>query len=206
MNEEPSFTRESHAFQLIKSDQKKALSLFLPSASYHTDQPIFYYIAQLLTSQKGPVLKANNSNIPLEAITEVFEQQRKYFDPSSFFLVAKSSGTIQAGYLINQLPALKNASVVWITPFINDSTLFQQMLNYRGKSLVILSKEDWSYHESKVAKLQAKENYTVVIMENANHDLESPEKLNIHESLANLELVLQAVAAFADIQLPEFKN
>ena len=206
MNEESNFPMDGHAFQLVKSDQNQALSLFLPGASYHTDQPVFYYISRLLTAKKGPVLKANNINIPLEAISEVFEQQRKYFDHREFFLVAKSSGTIQAGYLINQLPALKKASVIWITPLLNDNTLFQQMQNYKGQSLVIVGDDDWSYQHHKLEQLKALPNYKIVHLEGANHDLESGKKLNLFESLDFLKVIIQSVANFAGIELQEKKE
>lgn len=186
----------SYEFQLLKSRPSRTLTAVLPGAGYHTDLPVLYYISQWLAINQGHVLQARESSIPLDSVRDAFTEQVMYGHYEDYLIVSKSVGTQKTADWIHKDAILNNSRIIWLTPLLKNESLFQQMLNFKQQSLIIIGDRDGHYEPEKLRQLGALSNYHIHIAPNATHSLEYIDKGNVNASLTIMSSIIDSVKDF----------
>jgi hypothetical protein len=196
-----------HIFQRSAEDTDH-LGLVLPGSGYTIDMPALYYARQCLAKAGADVLSIRYSFTPsgdnakdaqkigsilahVEALFDVGIKQREY---KKFTIVAKSLGTVAAGYLVMKKKDLKGASVVWLTPLLQYPGLMDQIKDWHGRSQFVMGTAD-SYYDAALLK-QAKDltKGTMIVLDDVDHGLEMPNDVDM--SIKVLQKVVKSMQGF----------
>lgn len=188
--------QEKYPFQLIETEQKGSLGLAISGAGYHTDLPVFYYLSQLVAIHAGPVLQAVTSKVKKEIIEEVFTKYNLQYKPLNHIILAKSAGTRKASYLLKNIDWFSTTSIIWLTPLIGNTDLFDHLMAINNPSLIVIGTRDRHYDEEKLTQLGNRENIYLHIIEGATHSLEYMDKGNVEKSIEILNGIVKASRTF----------
>lgn len=187
------------------------LVIMFPGMGYTNDMPLQYYLGKYFeTEQQMDVYKVNyryndNHDFIERTIEEKFEwirtdivaavdhvlKRKKY---ERIVLVCKSIGTMAGIEAIKSVDALKEATVIWLTPLCQDETIMNELLQIDNPSLIVIGTEDSCYVKGNIEKLEAKSNYKVMTIPHAEHSLEI--RGNVASSIKIMEKIVKQVAQF----------
>ncbi len=181
-----------HIFQRSASETDH-LALVLPGSGYSIDMPCLYYARQCLAKVGADVLAIKYSFIPsgdnaqdaqkiaeilaqVEALYDIGVKQRDY---KKFTIIAKSLGTVAAGYLVSKKKELKDASIVWLTPLLQYPGLMEQIKEWHGRSQFIMGTADSYYDATLLKQVKEMTKGLMVIIDDADHGLEMPKDIDM---------------------------
>ena len=194
--------------RLIKRSGRE-LAVLLPGLNYTVENPLFYYIGQLLHERDVDALLVDFAynrddafmNAPdddrLERLRTdgqaVLEFARKLAEYDRITIIGKSVGTISMGWAIDDLP---DARLVWLTPSLGGTGLRAQMLGRSNPAFCLIGTRDPAYTETLVGELAA-DGMTVAVIEGADHGISHadgvvPSVGLVQESIEKLTLWLDA--------------
>lgn len=166
------------------------LAALLPGFAYTCDMPLFYYAETLLLAAGADLLRVEYGyhrrpgyrNLPpseqrawlfddATAALRTALSQRSY---QNLTLVGKSLGTLAMGNLLSHPFLPLTIRAVWLTPLLDDDTLYRQIRAHHGPSLIAIGTADPAYNPSLLAVLQQQPNMEIVTIDRADHSLDIP--------------------------------
>jgi predicted alpha/beta-hydrolase family hydrolase len=182
----------------------RELAVLLPGLNYTAENPLFYYIDQLLHERGVDALSIEFAysrddtflNAPdddrLERLRTdgraIIEFARKLGEYDLITIIGKSLGTISMGWAINDLP---EARLVWLTPSLGGTGLRTQMLGRPNPAFCLIGTRDPAYSDALVEELTA-DGIAVAIIEGADHGISHADG-----TVASVELVQQSIEKLA---------
>lgn len=191
-------------------DGAGALAVLFPGLRYTCDMPLLYYPTRLLLQRGADVLQLHTDYtsskfqdltrleqaaiIGDDALTavKVGLAERQY---KILVLMGKSIGTLALAQLVASGLNLEPA-VIWLTPLLHQPLLVNAALQARGAALFICGTGDSTYHAAALAQICQQTAAQALLLENANHSLETPG--DVAHSLQMMQQILQAEMAFLD--------
>jgi hypothetical protein len=182
----------------------RELAILLPGLNYTAENPLFYYIRQLLHEREVDALLVDFTynrdedflNAPdddrLERLKTdgraIIEFARKLGEYDRITIIGKSLGTISMGWAIDDLP---DARLVWLTPSLGGTGLRTQMLGRPNPAFCLIGTRDPAYTETLVEELTA-DGTTLAVIEGADHGINHADG-----AVASVGLVQQAIEKLA---------
>ena len=189
--------------RLIKRSGRE-LSVLLPGLNYTVENPLFYYIGQLMHERDVDTLLVDFTynrdetflNAPdddrLERLRTdghaVIEFARKLGEYDRITIIGKSLGTISMSRAISDLP---DSRLVWLTPSLGGTGLRAQMLGRPNPAFCLIGSRDPAYSEALVEELTA-DGMAVAVIEGADHGISHADG-----TAASVALVQQAIEKLA---------
>jgi predicted alpha/beta-hydrolase family hydrolase len=184
------------------------LAIVYPGYAYRCDGPLLWYPTRILLSLGADVLwveypydnqpEWEGSEHRMEWLSEdstaAFALATKRRAYGRVTLIGKSLGTIAMGKILASGSAARDVRGVWMTPVLTDPDLRQVMEEARNPSLIIIGSADHYYDASFLERLCKKTSTKVLILEGADHILESKDG-TIH-SIDTLKKVMESVQRF----------
>ncbi|MGH2561754.1 MAG: hypothetical protein ACRDJH_22025, partial [Thermomicrobiales bacterium] len=166
--------------ELVRQDGKTDhLALLLPGFGYTCDMPLFYYAESLLLDAGVDVFRVEYAynrredflDLPpdgqrawlLDDVTAAFRSalsQRPYRDLT---VIGKSLGTLAMGHLLTTEPPTARTRAVWLTPLLSEDRLRAQMMDFDGRSLLVIGVSDPHYDVAHIDELRTAGHDTVII-------------------------------------------
>lgn len=193
--------------------QKKGpgpLSIILPGLRYNVDMPILYYATGILLEAGHSVLSVDTRYSGIKEFMAVSNQERAdwmFKDAEAIYnaiqklegyhlsvLVGKSLGTIQMSYMAQTYQELSECKMLWLTPLLQQKFVLNQMVSYKGKSLVVIGTADPIYDDDKIARLVDEGGCEIMAIMNGNHSLDVPG--GVLESMNQLTSVMSSFKDF----------
>lgn len=194
---------------LWQDRQARQVGIVLPGVGYTCQMPLLYYASQSMLTSGMDVLwvEYNYLRRPDYRLLSGAEQNEWFFtdvtaacrmvlDQRSYrgvILVGKSMGTRAMAHLIANESGFDECRDIWLTPVIRDPTVREQ-LNGRRHALVMIGTADPYYDSNYLAGLRANTQSEVVVVEGADHSLES--RGDVGGSLMILDRVIRAIQVF----------
>lgn len=181
--------RKQHRFSINLSDENAGASriaLLLPGVGYRLENPIFYFVRQLLIDQGYQIAAADYAYDKVEGFrdlsfeeimdilkddaTSIGEALNQLPDHNSKLVIGKSLGTVLMADLLDQ-GFTSNAQLAWLTPSSKVSQVPNNIQKHAEKSFVCIGTADKGY-DHEVYQTFAKAGATVTILEDLAHVLE----------------------------------
>ncbi len=182
----------------------RELAILLPGLNYTAENPLFYYIGQLLHAQDVDALLVDFTynrddtflNAPdverLERLRTdgqaIIEFARKLGKYDRITVIGKSVGTISMGWGIDDLP---DARLVWLTPSLGGTGLRAQMLGRPNPAFCLIGTRDPAYTETFAEEFSA-DGMTVAVIEGADHGIN-----HVDGAVASVGLVQESIEKLA---------
>ncbi len=197
--------------EIVRQDgETDHLAVMLPGFGYTCDMPLFYYAESLMLDAGADVFRVEYAynrrdgflDLPrdkqrawlLDDASAAFRSalsQRPYDD---LIMIGKSLGTLAMGHLLTgEPPPTARTRAVWLTPLLAEDILRAQMIDFDGRSLLVIGATDPHYDRACLDELRAAGHDTMII-DNADHSLDVPG--DIAASVRAVEQVMQALQAF----------
>lgn len=185
-------------------------AIILPGWRYSVQQPLLFYVAELMRSLKADVLTVEYAYNRRRDFQECDEAERlRWFltDVRSAFhtllkhrsyqrvtVIGKSFGTRAMGYFLTEDDISASVCSIWLTPLLKNFTLRQQLHHYDGRALFISGTADPHYDAAHMTDVQEATNGQVVLIDGADHSLNI--KNDIKRSIHELAKVIERIDAF----------
>ena len=178
----------------------RELAILLPGLNYTVENPLFYYIGQLLHerdvdallvdftyNRDDPFLNAPDDEHLGRLRTDgqaIIDFARKLGDYDRITIIGKSLGTISMGWAINDL---SDARLVWLTPSLGGTGLRAQMLGRPNPAFCLIGTRDPAYSDVLVEELTA-DGIAVAVIDGADHGISHADG-----TVASIALVQEAI-------------
>lgn len=188
------------------------LAIVFPGYAMSVDMPLLYYATELLLDcgcdvllvQYGyrqeadfqlPLGSREYDRIKADALAAVAAStyQRNY---GELTLIGQSLGTVALASVLGHGWSTANIRCIWLAPLLDDSWVYERILQERPRSLLVIGEEDRHYDRLKVEELVEVLNAESLVIGRARHDLQIPGELR--ETMRVHERLLDAVARFID--------
>ena len=191
-------------YRLIEqSDETDRLVIVLPGAGYTTQAPLLHFTTGVFYSKGFDVLHINyqfsrqemaalNEKDFASDVQQTIENATKGKKYSKYYVVAKSIGTIALSNLQDH-PTLKEAKLVWLTPLLQRSDVFNAMVRSENKGLCMIGDKDSCYIEERFKKLKNNQNLILNVVEGGNHSLELD-----NEPIKSIEILKNIISTIND--------
>ena len=182
----------------------RELTILLPGLNYTVENPLFYYIDQLLHERDADALLVdfayNRDETFLNALDDdrlkrlrtdgqaIMKFVRKLGEYDRVTIIGKSLGTISMGWGINDFP---EARLVWLTPSLGVAGLRAQMLGRPNPAFCLIGTRDPAYSATLVEELAA-DGMEVAVVKEADHGFSHADG-----AVASVALVQQAIEKLA---------
>lgn len=167
------------------------LAIFFPGVGYNNDMPLLYYPTELLGQRNFDILRVDykyNENeefhntsfeemkewIRADAIASV-ENILKKKEYTKIIIVCKSIGTIAGVETLSAIDQLQKAEMIWLTPLCHNEEIVNALQIKTNRSLIVIGTGDRCYVQENLDKLNEKDNYNVMEIQDADHSLEIKE-------------------------------
>ena len=188
------------------------LGIIFPGYGYTCDRALLHYPMQMLLDQGADVLQVNyaftnkpgfwqggdetraiwfgaDATVAMRAVLE----QGAY---KQFTLIGKSLGTLAVSQVMTIMKELADARVILFTPLLKNPRLVQQIIGFKGKTLLVVGTEDTLHASDTLKVIQTSREVEVIEVKDGNHALDIPGEV-IH-SLDRLMMVMQGVDRFLE--------
>lgn len=187
------------------------LAIVFPGGGYNCSMPLLYYCVEELLRRGVDTLQIEyRYDFSFSQLPEIDRSQRFCGDIqgvvdalpdlssySRLILIGKSLGTRALGYLTANPGPLKSCSDVrafWLTPWVGDDHLFEQMKRCPHPSLYVVGTADAPcYLPVRLNELESARFWKSLILLGADHSLETS---GVLPSLDNLRKVISAFQEF----------
>ena len=180
----------------------ETLALILPGAGYTALGPVIHYprlwalengIDTLTVDYRasGKMAWQEATDYTAACALAVFDAMSADHTYPNVMVIGKSLGTRAMGPLLEQRPALRSATCVWLTPIFADNGMMDVIQRYRPPSLFVVGTDDPSYDEERLGIALQATGGTSLVIEDANHSLEL--KNDVRGSLAVIPRLLDAL-------------
>jgi hypothetical protein len=180
----------------------QTLALILPGAGYTALGPVLHYprlwalengIDTLTVDYRtsGKMAWQEAADFTASCAIAVFDAMSADHAYPNFMVIAKSLGTRAMAQLLEQRPALRTATCVWLTPIFADNAMMDAIQRYQPPSLFVAGTDDPSYDEERLKTTLAATGGRSLLIEGANHSLEL--KNDVRASLAVIPRLLDAL-------------
>ena len=192
-------THEPINARLIRRSARE-LAILLPGLNYTVENPLFYYIGQLMHERSVDTLLVdfiyNRDDAFLNAPDDdrlerlrtdgqiIIDFARSLGEYDRITIIGKSLGTISMSRAISDLP---DSRLVWLTPSLGGAGLRAQMLGRPNPAFCLIGTRDPAYSEVLVEELSA-DGMAVAVIEGADHGIS-----HVDGAVASVGLVHQAI-------------
>ncbi len=163
------------------------LGIIFPGYGYNVDMPLLHYVRHALLDRSADVLSvaydyttSSFRDLPDEERTVRFTTdvaaafdagvgQRAY---QRITLVGKSMGTLALVWLLANRERARTASLLWLTPLIQDERLRRAVASLERAGLFVIGTEDQYYDPKLFADVVASGNGTGLVVPSVHHGLE----------------------------------
>lgn len=167
-------------------DNSKNLAIFLPGVGYTVKSPLFHFSEDIFLNKSFDILKVNYQynekkydDYSMEELSEaikfdvktVIDNVLTKYDYENFYIVGKSLGTIAMSSELSRT-IFKEAKVIWLTPLIHRSDVFNTMINSDNKGLCFIGDNDRCYTEERYNQLLNNTSIVSKLFPNVNHSME----------------------------------
>lgn len=184
------------------------LCVLLSGTNYLYDKPLMYYTNIAMLQQGYDVIQVNYAYDDaffekevaeiatgiLKDVKSVIVDVCKRGSYKDILFVGKSLGTIPISFHFSQKQTI-HPKLIMLTPVLKRDDVYTKLLAIENEYLLVIGDADLHYDEQKVAKLNEKDNVTVLVIPNANHSLDAVPS-NVEKSLASLTKIMQQIQAF----------
>lgn len=206
--------RKHHNFSIKLSEENAGAShiaLLLPGVGYRLENPIFYFVQQLLIDRGYQIAAVDYAYDKVEGFrdfsfeeimeilgndaTSIGEALSQLPNHNSKLVVGKSLGTVLMANLMDQ-GFIKNSKLAWLTPSSKVPQVPNNIQEHAANSYVCIGTADKGY-EKAVYQAFEKAGATVTILDDLAHVLECendvPKSIQgHHKMIADLQTWLKA--------------
>lgn len=206
--------RSSDGSQLVHKyyrypESTKGLVVTFPGNHYGIDGPLLYYPSEFLGARGWNTLALSYSyqsraeefepGMIGDVLTECENAIRVCLSDVGYVkigLLGKSLGALIIAQLCSSMSEIENAKAVYLTPPLNSPFFGQLFLQTAQEAHFGLGTGDRFYSEEELGKLQSEREFTLTLIENADHSMDI--KGDIDATMEGMKRVVREVVEFID--------
>ncbi len=189
----------------------RGVCIVLPGLGYTSHMPLLYYPTRYLMELGYDIWRFEYEygryedflNAPpeekrkwalgdiLSGLEELFKSERW---KSPLVVIGKSLGTRVMGYLFSQDQRFKDSLGIWLTPVFKSRHLREELRQSFQRSLFVIGTSDPHYERAYIEELSKREEFKVLVFEEADHSLEIDGDL-----LGSIDMVKRVVEEIREI-------